>query len=98
MRSDWLFTFVCRFLPQTLYNIYLSPHYFSMNESALSCSSPQSFNTTWTLNSTLFTEHREEDILLSHDTGKQPIRTRYLGHVNGYQPIMDQYISTVPCS
>ena len=22
---------------------------------------------------------------------KQPIRTRYLGHVNGYQPIRDQY-------
>ena len=23
--------------------------------------------------------------------GKQPIRTRYLGHVTGYQPIRDQY-------
>ena len=22
---------------------------------------------------------------------KQPIRTRYLGHVTGYQPIRDQY-------
>eukprot|EP00116_Pleurobrachia_bachei_P016842 sb/3477104/ len=25
------------------------------------------------------------------DTSKQPIRTRYLGHVIGYQPIRDQY-------
>eukprot|EP00116_Pleurobrachia_bachei_P007337 sb/3467599/ len=25
------------------------------------------------------------------DTSKQPIRTRYLGHVTGYQPIRDQY-------
>eukprot|EP00116_Pleurobrachia_bachei_P017439 sb/3477701/ len=25
------------------------------------------------------------------DTSKQPIRTRYLGHVTGYQPIGDQY-------
>eukprot|EP00116_Pleurobrachia_bachei_P009468 sb/3469730/ len=30
--------------------------------------------------------------------GKQPIRTRYLGHVNGYQPIRNQYflIRSVP--
>ena len=29
---------------------------------------------------------------------KQPIRTRYLGHVTGYQPIKDKYflIRTVP--
>ena len=29
---------------------------------------------------------------------KQPIRTRYLGHVTGYQPIRDQYflIRSVP--
>eukprot|EP00116_Pleurobrachia_bachei_P017209 sb/3477471/ len=26
------------------------------------------------------------------DTSKQPIRTRYLGHVTGYQPIRDQYL------
>eukprot|EP00116_Pleurobrachia_bachei_P018652 sb/3478914/ len=25
------------------------------------------------------------------DTSKQPIITRYLGHVTGYQPIRDQY-------
>eukprot|EP00116_Pleurobrachia_bachei_P014571 sb/3474833/ len=25
------------------------------------------------------------------NTSKQPIRTRYLGHVTGYQPIRDQY-------
>ena len=25
------------------------------------------------------------------DTNKQPIRTRYLGHVTGYQPIRDEY-------
>eukprot|EP00116_Pleurobrachia_bachei_P015530 sb/3475792/ len=25
------------------------------------------------------------------ETSKQPIRTRYLGHVTGYQPIRDQY-------
>eukprot|EP00116_Pleurobrachia_bachei_P006572 sb/3466834/ len=32
------------------------------------------------------------------ETGKQPIRTRYLGHVTGYQPIRDQYylIRSVP--
>ena len=32
------------------------------------------------------------------DTSKQPIRTRYLGHVTGYQPIRDQYflIRSVP--
>eukprot|EP00116_Pleurobrachia_bachei_P005087 sb/3465349/ len=31
--------------------------------------------------------------------GKQPIRTRYLGHMTGYQPIRDQYflIRLVPC-
>eukprot|EP00116_Pleurobrachia_bachei_P008590 sb/3468852/ len=31
-------------------------------------------------------------------TSKQPIRTRYLGHVSGYQPIRDQYflIRSVP--
>eukprot|EP00116_Pleurobrachia_bachei_P007942 sb/3468204/ len=28
------------------------------------------------------------------DTSKQPIRTRYLGHVTGYQPIRDQYLLT----
>ena len=27
---------------------------------------------------------------------KQPIRTRYLGHVTGYQPIREQYFLTVP--
>eukprot|EP00116_Pleurobrachia_bachei_P004707 sb/3464969/ len=34
------------------------------------------------------------------DTSKQPIRTRYLGHVTGYQPIRDQYflIRSVPVS
>ena len=26
------------------------------------------------------------------DVSKQPIRTRYLGHVTGYQPIRDQYL------
>ena len=26
------------------------------------------------------------------DTSKQPIRTRYLGHVTGYPPIGDQYL------
>eukprot|EP00116_Pleurobrachia_bachei_P015668 sb/3475930/ len=32
------------------------------------------------------------------DTGKQPIRIRYLSHVTGYQPIRDQYflIRSVP--
>ena len=25
------------------------------------------------------------------ESSKQPIRTRYLGHVTGYQPIRDQY-------
>ena len=32
------------------------------------------------------------------DTSKQPIRTRYLGHVTVYQPIRDQYflIRSVP--
>eukprot|EP00116_Pleurobrachia_bachei_P011877 sb/3472139/ len=32
------------------------------------------------------------------ETSKQPIRTRYLGHVTGYQPIRDQYfmIRSVP--
>eukprot|EP00116_Pleurobrachia_bachei_P012760 sb/3473022/ len=29
--------------------------------------------------------------LPGRDTCKQPIRTRYLGHVTGYQPIRDQY-------
>eukprot|EP00116_Pleurobrachia_bachei_P014203 sb/3474465/ len=28
---------------------------------------------------------------LGHVTGYQPIRTRYLGHVTGHQPIRDQY-------
>eukprot|EP00116_Pleurobrachia_bachei_P010707 sb/3470969/ len=34
----------------------------------------------------------------STETSKQPIRTRYLGHVTGYQPISDQYflIRSVP--
>eukprot|EP00116_Pleurobrachia_bachei_P012258 sb/3472520/ len=34
------------------------------------------------------------------DTSKQPIRTRYLGHVTGYQPIRDQYflVRSVPAS
>eukprot|EP00116_Pleurobrachia_bachei_P017881 sb/3478143/ len=32
------------------------------------------------------------------ETSKQPIRTRYLGHVTAYQPIRDQYflIRSVP--
>eukprot|EP00116_Pleurobrachia_bachei_P005557 sb/3465819/ len=30
-------------------------------------------------------------IYLPTETSKQPIRTRYLGHVTGYQPIRDQY-------
>eukprot|EP00116_Pleurobrachia_bachei_P016076 sb/3476338/ len=30
------------------------------------------------------------------DTSKQPIRTRYLGHVTGYQPISDQYFLHKP--
>ena len=29
------------------------------------------------------------------ESSKQPIRTRYLGHVTGYQPIRDQYDSVV---
>eukprot|EP00116_Pleurobrachia_bachei_P012878 sb/3473140/ len=29
--------------------------------------------------------------LCIHGTSKQPIRSRYLGHVTGYQPIRDQY-------
>ena len=44
-----------------------------------------------------------QDILVDKDqeptdTSKQPIRTRYLGHVTGYQPIRDQYflIRSVP--
>ena len=34
------------------------------------------------------------------DISKQPIRTRYLGHVTGYQPIRDQYflIRSVPAA
>eukprot|EP00116_Pleurobrachia_bachei_P013410 sb/3473672/ len=34
------------------------------------------------------------------ETSKQPIRTRYLGHVTGYQPIRDQYslIRSIPGS
>eukprot|EP00116_Pleurobrachia_bachei_P018147 sb/3478409/ len=28
------------------------------------------------------------------ETSKQPIRTRYLGHVTSYQPIRDQYFLT----
>eukprot|EP00116_Pleurobrachia_bachei_P015588 sb/3475850/ len=34
------------------------------------------------------------------ETSKQPIRTRYLGHVTGCQPIRDQYflIRSVPAS
>ena len=36
-------------------------------------------------------ETRKEGISLFQDTSKQPIRTRYLGHVTGYQPIRDQY-------
>eukprot|EP00116_Pleurobrachia_bachei_P014677 sb/3474939/ len=34
------------------------------------------------------------------ETSKQPIRTRYLGHVTSYQPIRDQYflIRSVPAS
>ena len=31
-------------------------------------------------------------ILNSVCTSKQPIRTRYLGHVTGYHPIRDQYL------
>ena len=36
--------------------------------------------------------------LMEQNTGKQPIRTRYFGHVTGYQPIRDQYslIRSVP--
>eukprot|EP00116_Pleurobrachia_bachei_P016983 sb/3477245/ len=39
---------------------------------------------------------REIDVCLSvlqepTEISKQPIRTRYLGHVTGYQPIRDQY-------
>eukprot|EP00116_Pleurobrachia_bachei_P011238 sb/3471500/ len=30
------------------------------------------------------------------ETNKQPIRTRYLGHVTGYQPIRDQYFLIRP--
>eukprot|EP00116_Pleurobrachia_bachei_P017500 sb/3477762/ len=30
------------------------------------------------------------------DTSKQPIRTRYLGHVTGYHPIRDQHFRSVP--
>eukprot|EP00116_Pleurobrachia_bachei_P019047 sb/3479309/ len=32
-------------------------------------------------------------------TSKQPIRTRYLGHVTGYQPVRDQYFTryTLTC-
>ena len=26
------------------------------------------------------------------ESSKQPIRTRYLGHMTGYQPIRDQYL------
>eukprot|EP00116_Pleurobrachia_bachei_P010839 sb/3471101/ len=38
--------------------------------------------------------HRTE----TTETSKQPIRTRYLGHMTGYQPIRDQYflIRSVP--
>ena len=34
------------------------------------------------------------------ESSKQPIRSRYLGHVTGYQPIRDQYflIRSVPVS
>eukprot|EP00116_Pleurobrachia_bachei_P002445 sb/3462707/ len=37
-------------------------------------------------------------IMEPSDTSKQPIRTRYLGHVTGYQPTRDQYflIRSVP--
>eukprot|EP00116_Pleurobrachia_bachei_P018956 sb/3479218/ len=31
------------------------------------------------------------------DTSKQPIRTRYLGHVTGHHPIRDQYFLTFAC-
>eukprot|EP00116_Pleurobrachia_bachei_P004161 sb/3464423/ len=33
-------------------------------------------------------------ILVTHQFSKQPIRTRYLGHVTGYQPIRGQYCHT----
>eukprot|EP00116_Pleurobrachia_bachei_P000668 sb/3460930/ len=33
--------------------------------------------------------------LYTIETSKQPIGTRYLGHVNGYQPIRDQYLLTI---
>eukprot|EP00116_Pleurobrachia_bachei_P016982 sb/3477244/ len=41
-------------------------------------------------------EDKEE--LLTEVRFKQPIRTRYLGHVTGYQPIRDQYflIRSIP--
>eukprot|EP00116_Pleurobrachia_bachei_P005074 sb/3465336/ len=32
------------------------------------------------------------------ETSKQPIRTRYLGHVTGYHPIRDQYFLTRVCT
>eukprot|EP00116_Pleurobrachia_bachei_P014955 sb/3475217/ len=45
-------------------------------------------------------EFSKENISLQEPThtSKQPIRTRYLGHVTGYQPIRDQYflIRSVP--
>ena len=43
----------------------------------------------------------KHDLVIVHEpteSSKQPIRTRYLGHVTGYQPIRDQYslIRSVP--
>eukprot|EP00116_Pleurobrachia_bachei_P013278 sb/3473540/ len=34
----------------------------------------------------------ERDYQEPTETRKQPIKTRYLGHVTGYQPIRDQYL------
>eukprot|EP00116_Pleurobrachia_bachei_P003871 sb/3464133/ len=45
---------------------------------------------THTLTHTL-TQYCSSQIKEPTDTSKQPIKTRYLGHVTGYQPIRDQY-------
>eukprot|EP00116_Pleurobrachia_bachei_P014582 sb/3474844/ len=36
---------------------------------------------------------RDKEIKYKRDTSKQPIRTRYLGHVTGYYPIRDHNLS-----
>eukprot|EP00116_Pleurobrachia_bachei_P004608 sb/3464870/ len=38
----------------------------------------------------VFSDSKTHRVII-YMTSKQPIRTRYLGHVNGYQPIRDQY-------